>query len=163
MEPNGSLRAEEGKELEEVTMYRQIAGSLIYLTLTRHIIAYVVGVLSRFIQAPRKPHLKATRLVLRYVKSTLSYGVKIKRELSMELIGFCNADYAKDPNTRRCTTGKRQPTVSFLTTEAKYRTATMAAQECVWLVRFLNGLIQVILNPKCGEVHGGIVKIRWSI
>ncbi|KAI3826790.1 hypothetical protein L1987_00846 [Smallanthus sonchifolius] len=102
MESNLALRADEGKELEDVTMYRKIVGSLIYLTLTRPDISYAVGVLSRFVQSPRKPHLDAVRLVLR----------------------------------------KRQPTVSLSTTEAEYRAATMAAQECVWLVQLLKELNQ---------------------
>lgn len=156
MEPSLVLRADEGKELEDVTMYRRIVGSLIYLTLTRPDIAYVVGLLSRFVQAPRKPHLDAVRMVLRYIKSTPGYGVKFKREAKIELVGYCDADYARDITTRRSTTGyvfmigssavawcsKRQPTVSLSTTEAEYRAAKMAAQECVWLLQLLKELNQ---------------------
>ena len=34
MDPNMRLQEDEGKELEDVTMHRQLVGSLIYLTLT---------------------------------------------------------------------------------------------------------------------------------
>lgn len=34
MEPNAKMCAHEGKDLEDATMYRQLVGSLIYLTLT---------------------------------------------------------------------------------------------------------------------------------
>ncbi|KAM0065667.1 putative RNA-directed DNA polymerase [Helianthus debilis subsp. tardiflorus] len=158
MDCNLQLSAEEGKDLEDATMYRKIVGSLIYLTITRPDISYAVGVLSRFMQRPKKPHLDAARRVLRYVKHTPSYGVLFKRESKVKLSGFCDADYAKDPSTRRSTTGfvfmigsgavswcsKRQPTVSLSTTEAEYRAAAMAAQECTWLIRLLNELGQEV-------------------
>ena len=34
MEPKAKMCAHEGKDLEDTTMYRQLVGSLIYLTLT---------------------------------------------------------------------------------------------------------------------------------
>ncbi|KAF7831524.1 Retrovirus-related Pol polyprotein from transposon TNT 1-94 [Senna tora] len=64
MEVNAKLCSAEGKNLEDVTMYRQLVGSLIYLTLTRPDITYAVGVVSRFMQSPKKPHLEAIRRIL---------------------------------------------------------------------------------------------------
>ncbi|KAI3513963.1 hypothetical protein L1887_12232 [Cichorium endivia] len=158
MDTNTKLFAEVGRELEDATVYRKMVGSLIYLTLTRPDIAFPVGVLSRFMQHPRKPHLGAARRVLRYIKATLNYGVKFKREPECKLMGFCDADYAGDVNTRRSTTGyvfmlgssvvswcsKRQPTVSLSTTEAEYRAAAVAAQESVWLIQLLKDLNQEV-------------------
>ena len=46
MESNLKLRKEEGKDLEDARMYRKLVGSLLYLTLTRPDIAFVVGVVS---------------------------------------------------------------------------------------------------------------------
>ena len=48
METNVRLCSEAGKDLKDATMYRQIVGSLIYLTLTRLDIAFAVGVVSLF-------------------------------------------------------------------------------------------------------------------
>ena len=53
------LQKDKEKDLEDVTMYRQLVGSLIYLTLTRPDISYVVGVVSRYMSNPKKPHLDA--------------------------------------------------------------------------------------------------------
>ena len=75
MEPNAKMCAHEGKDLEDATMYRQLVGSLIYLTLTRPDISYAVSVMSRYMQNPKKPHLEAVRRILRYVKSTIDYGL----------------------------------------------------------------------------------------
>ncbi|KAK3033276.1 hypothetical protein RJ639_034350 [Escallonia herrerae] len=65
MEPNAKMCAYEGKDFEEATMYGQLVGSLIYLTLTRPDISYAVGVMSRYMQNPKKLHLEAVRRILR--------------------------------------------------------------------------------------------------
>ncbi|XP_020272258.1 uncharacterized protein LOC109847441 [Asparagus officinalis] len=127
MEPNAKMFAHEGKDLEDATMYRKLVGSLIYLTLTRLDISYAVSVMSRYMQNPKKHHLKAVRRILRYVKSTIDYGLLYKKGGDYKLVGYCDADYARDHDTRRSTTGylfklgsgtsswcsKRQPTISL--------------------------------------------------
>lgn len=60
MDNNDKLCANIGKELDNATMYKNLVGSLIYLTLTRPDITFVVGLLSRYMQSPRNPHLRAT-------------------------------------------------------------------------------------------------------
>lgn len=80
MDANVKLCAHEGKDLEDATMYRQLVGSLIYLTMTRPDISFAVGVVSRFMRKPKKPHLEAVRRILRYVKSTIEYGYTRKVE-----------------------------------------------------------------------------------
>ena len=79
MDPNVRLQEDKGKDLEDVSMFRQLVGSLIYLTLTRPDISYVVGVVSRYMSNPKKPHLDAVRRILRYVKSTINFGILYKK------------------------------------------------------------------------------------
>ncbi|CAM8919002.1 unnamed protein product [Rhodiola kirilowii] len=107
-------------------------------------------------QNPRKPHLEAVRRILRYVKGTTNYGLLYKKGVEGKVIGYSDADYAGDHDTRRSTTGymfhmgsaaiswcsKRQPTVSLSTTEAEYRAAALAAQESTWLMRLMGDLKQ---------------------
>lgn len=64
MEVNLKLRADDGDELEDMHLYKQLVGSLIYHTITRPDIAYAVGVISQFMKNPRKPHLEAIRRIL---------------------------------------------------------------------------------------------------
>jgi hypothetical protein len=52
-------------------MYRHIIGSLIYMTIIRLYLSYRVGMVSYFIQTPRKPHLDAMKCILRYIKHIL--------------------------------------------------------------------------------------------
>lgn len=156
MEPNLKLCAYNGKDLKDTKMYRQIVGSLIYLTISRPDIAFAVGVVSRFMQKPRKTHLEAVKRILRYVKGTIDWGLFYKNGVQSKVSGYCDADYAGDHDTRRSTTGyvfnlgsgaiswcsKRQPTVSLSTTEAEYRAGAMAAQECAWLTQLMKDLNQ---------------------
>ncbi|XP_057481937.1 uncharacterized mitochondrial protein AtMg00810-like [Actinidia eriantha] len=142
MEPNAKMCAHEGKDLEDATMYRQ----------------FVVSVMSRYMQNPKKSHLEAVRRILRYVKNTIDYGLLYKKGEECKLVGYCDADYAGDHDTIRSTTGyvfklgsetiswcsKRQPTVSLSTTEAEYRAAEMAAQESTWLIQLMNNLHQLV-------------------
>ncbi|MCO5578474.1 hypothetical protein L7F22_032316 [Adiantum nelumboides] len=64
LDQNVKLRADEGQVREDVTMYRQIVGSLIYLTISRPDLSYTVGLKSQFMQLPRKPHLDVVRRTL---------------------------------------------------------------------------------------------------
>ncbi|XP_062100355.1 secreted RxLR effector protein 161-like [Humulus lupulus] len=139
-------------------MYMQILGSLIYLGLTRPNISYSVGVMSRYMQNPKKSCLEVVRRILRYIKCTIDYGLMYKKGESCKLVGYFDDDYAGDHDTRRSTTGymfmlgsgmiswcsKRQPTVSLSTTEAEYRTEAMAAQESTWLIQLMKDLHQPI-------------------
>ncbi|KAL0303045.1 UNVERIFIED_CONTAM: Retrovirus-related Pol polyprotein from transposon TNT 1-94 [Sesamum radiatum] len=79
VEPQAKMCAYEGQDLEDATMYRKLVGSLIYLTLTRPDISFGVGVMSRYMQNPKKSHLEAVHRILRYVKDTLSYGIIFKK------------------------------------------------------------------------------------
>jgi hypothetical protein len=71
LEQNVKLSADEGDLVEDTTMYRGIVGSLIYMTITRPDLSYAVGVVSQFMQTPRKSHLDAVRRILKYIKHTL--------------------------------------------------------------------------------------------
>lgn len=55
IEPNFKLKKDEGKILKDAIRFRQLVGSLIYLTITRPDIAYSVGEISQFMQNPCSP------------------------------------------------------------------------------------------------------------
>jgi hypothetical protein len=52
LEQNVKLNADEGDLVEDTIMYRRIVWSLIYMTITRPDLSYVVGVGSQFMQTP---------------------------------------------------------------------------------------------------------------
>ncbi|XP_048226863.1 uncharacterized mitochondrial protein AtMg00810-like [Ricinus communis] len=161
MKPCLKLTKDEGKLLEDATLLRQLVSSLFYLTITRPDISYSVGVISQFMDKPRESHLIAAKRILRYVKSTLNFGLLYKQHASFLLTGFVDADWAGDVNDRRSTTGycfntgstavswcsKKQTTVALSSCEAEYVAAHMATQECIWLKRLIQEIFSVLDYP----------------
>ncbi len=49
---NVKLNVDEGDLVEDTTMYKHIVGNLIYMTITRPYLSYVVGMVSQFMQIP---------------------------------------------------------------------------------------------------------------
>ena len=56
--------------------YRSLIGCLIYLTATRLDIAFVVSSLSHFMHCASELHLQVAKRIVRYIKGTISYGIK---------------------------------------------------------------------------------------
>jgi hypothetical protein len=154
LEQNVKLSADEGDLVEDTTMYKRIVGSLIYMTITRPDLSYAVGMVSQFMQTPRKPHLDAVRRILRYIKHTLHCGIFYEAKSQLQVHGYIDADWAGNVSDRRSTSGflfsfgsgvvswssKKQPTVALSNTEAEYRGATIIACEVVWLQKLLSDL-----------------------
>jgi hypothetical protein len=63
------VKLEDGGEtpLVDNTLYKQLVGSLLYLTHSRPDLSYAVGTVSRFMQEPHELHWKAAKRILRYV------------------------------------------------------------------------------------------------
>ena len=152
------LVRDEGEPLDlEECGYTNLVGSLLYLAVcTRPDIAQAVGALSKYMAAPTTVHWQAAKGVLRYVAGTMDYGITFGK--GEGLLGYCDADYAGDLDTRRSTTGyvfilnggavcwssKRQPTVAASTTEAEYMASAFAVKEALW-IRTL--MINLDLDP----------------
>ncbi len=132
-------------------MYRQLVGSLNYLTTTRPDIAYSVSILSQFMAKPYESHWKETKKVLRYLKGTLNFGIMYADEFDVELAGYSDSDWARNPDDRKSTTGyvfnigsgpiswssKKQPIVSLASTKAEYKALCSATCEAIWIRRIL--------------------------
>ena len=64
LDRNLKLDANSDTAVCETTQYRQLIGSLIYLTITRPDLSYPFGLLSQFMQTPRDIHLDCAKRVL---------------------------------------------------------------------------------------------------
>jgi len=151
---SGVKLAKTGEDLLPVgNQDAELVGSLLYLaTTTRPDIAFAVGVLSHFMSCPKQDHMRAAKMVLRYLRGTTRLGVVYGGSKTLQ--GFVDADWAGDVDGRRSTTGfvftlnggpiawasKRQSTVATSTAEAEYVAAAMATKEALWLRKLLSAL-----------------------
>jgi len=144
--------------LKDPTSYQRLVGKLIYLTMTRPDICYAVQTLSQFMHSPKQSHMNAALKVVKYLKKCPGLGILLSRKCNMEMMAFCDSDYATCPMSRRSITGfciklgesllswktKKQSTISLSSVESEYRSMVKTVCEVVWLRGLLQDLgIQV--------------------
>lgn len=78
-----SLNFYDGDLLSNATHYKRLIGRLLYLTLSRLDITFVVLRLSQFLSKPRLPHLQVAHHLLRYIKSCPSQSISFASSSSM--------------------------------------------------------------------------------
>ena len=66
-----------GKKVDD-TLYKQIVGSLMYLTATRPDIMHTVSVISRYMECPTEIHLLAAKRICRYLQGNKEFGLFYK-------------------------------------------------------------------------------------
>ncbi|XP_038975527.1 secreted RxLR effector protein 161-like [Phoenix dactylifera] len=140
--------------------YASEVGRVMYTMICcRPDLAHAVSQVSRFMANPGKEHWRALKGVFRYLVGTVGVGIFYGQEGSKEknsnmtkenqnrMIGFVDADYGGDMDTRRSTRGyvfclnggpvswrsSLQPITALSTTEAEYIGITEAAKEAPWL------------------------------
>jgi hypothetical protein len=99
------VKLEDGGEtpLVNSTLYKQLVGSLLYLTHSRTDLSYAVGAVSRFMQEPHELHWKAAKCILRYIQSTITFGIHYIADSTLDLIRFTDSDWAGDSIDRKST------------------------------------------------------------
>ena len=92
------LLREPSPVLENPTTFRELIGTFIYLmTATRPDLAYIVTLLSRFMQSPTQMHLQIARRVLRYLKATIAHKLTyVKSPEPLAIVGHSDSDWASD-------------------------------------------------------------------
>ncbi|KAL7589607.1 hypothetical protein Lser_V15G38168 [Lactuca serriola] len=127
-----------------------------------HDLSYVVNQVNQFLHAPTEDHFQAVKRIIRYVKSTISYGLSFSRASSPTILGYLDVDWARCIETCRSTYdysiflggnlvswgAKKQPIVSRSSCESEYRALANAAYEIIWITHLLSELcLQKPLKP----------------
>jgi hypothetical protein len=94
-----------GSYLVDPTMYRQLIGSLMYMIHTKPDICYAVIAMSKFMTEPRQRHCVASKHILRYLRGTITYGLRYTSTGGLFLHGYADVDWAGSPVDRKSTTG----------------------------------------------------------
>jgi hypothetical protein len=159
--PGFKLTRDEGGVQVDSTLYKQMVGSLMYLTATRPDLMFDVSLISRYMEHPTESHFMAAKRILRYIKGTTIFGMFYKKGGVAELFGYTDSDYAGDQNDRKSTSGyvfmmnstavswssKKQPVVTLSTTEAEFIAATSSTCQVIWLRRILKSLNYTQCGP----------------
>ena len=94
MEYNFKLLSDASSETIDATMYRQMIGSLTYLTNMRPYIFFLVNTLIHFLKDQRHVHLIVAKNVIRYLKGTMDYGLKYDANQNINLHNYVDSNWA---------------------------------------------------------------------
>ena len=134
-----------GRKFEDIKLYQQIVGSLIYLSnATRPDIAFSVGVLARSMSSPSQADYNNAKHVMRYLVG--SKNLVLKYNCQQNLVGYSDASYAEEED-RKSVGGylfmqagaviswrsAKQPIVAMSSCEAEYIALSEACKEAVWI------------------------------
>ena len=146
MDLNHKLGEAKEEPMVDKRMYHRLVGRLIYLAHTRPNIAYSVSVISRFMHDPREPHLQVAYRVLHYLKGNPRKGILFKKNDTLALEAYIDADYAGSIVDRRSTTGyctflegnlvtwrsKKQNVVAKSSAKSEFRAIAQRLCELLW-------------------------------
>ncbi|XP_058766626.1 secreted RxLR effector protein 161-like [Vicia villosa] len=136
------------------SMFNQLVGILIYLTITMLDLMYVVNVVKRHMAKPTETHCMATKRILRYVQGTMCFRIFYQRLGNQELVGYIDSDNARCIDDRKSTSGyafilsnavvawssRKHPIVTLNITEAEFIDASTCAGQLIWMKRVLSKL-----------------------
>ncbi|KAJ9557314.1 hypothetical protein OSB04_011928 [Centaurea solstitialis] len=147
MSPSCALDSDPDGQAVDVTTYRGMIGSLMYLTASRPDIMFSTCLCARYQSKPKESHLKAVKRIFRYLKGTVNLVLWYPKGSGYELTGYTDADHGGCKLDRKSTTGhiqflgdklvswasKKQNCVSLSTAEVEYVVAASCCSQIIWM------------------------------
>jgi len=160
---NMKLFSDTSLDLVDATIYRQMIGSLMFLTNTRPEICFSVNTLIQYMVKPRRVHWIAAKHVLRYLKGTVEYGMSYDADQEISLQGYTDADWVGSVTHRKSTSGccfnlgsavtswlnRNHSSVALSIAKAEYIATCSVNGEAVWLRKLLTRLFDLELDVTC--------------
>ncbi|CAN6443374.1 unnamed protein product [Victoria cruziana] len=121
---------------------------------TRPDIAFIVGMLGRYLSNPGKNHWKVVKHVMRYLQGSKDNMLVYRKSNDLEILGYSDSDFAGCQDSRRSTSGYvftlaggaiswksvKQTLVATSTIAAEYIACYEASNQALWLRNFVAGL-----------------------
>ena len=141
------LDADEKGKSVNITTYRGMIGSLLYLIANKPDIMFATSLCGRFQANPKESHLIAVKRIFIYLKGTQGLGLWYPKDTGFNLVGYSDSDYSGCRVDRKSTSGscqflgqrlvscysKKQQSVSTFTTEAEYIDAGSCYAQVLWI------------------------------
>ncbi|KAG8489197.1 hypothetical protein CXB51_017253 [Gossypium anomalum] len=149
--PKSNLEIQEMQKIP----YASAVRSLMYAQVCTHPnIAYIVGMLDRYLSNPGIDHWIAAKRVMRYLQRTKDYMLTYKKSDHLEVIGYSDSDFAGCQDSRKSTSGYiyllaggaiswksvKQTLVASSTMAAEFVACYKASNHGMWLRNFVIGL-----------------------
>ena len=89
--PKNNLEPKEMQKIPYASAIRSLMYAQVYM---RPDIAYIVGMLGRYLSNPGLDHWKATKRVMRYLQRTKYFMLTYRKSDQLEIIGYSDSDFA---------------------------------------------------------------------
>lgn len=148
-----------GPNLGNPSEYHQLVGDLMFLVNCRPDICFAVNILSQFMVEPHHMHWIAAKNLLRYLRGTITYGLRYTVE-NVRLHGYFDVDWTGSVVDCKSRCGccfslgsdsiswmsRKQKSVSLSTIEDEYITASMTSCDAVCLRKLFSELFGHVLD-----------------
>ena len=135
--------------------YASAVGSIMYAQVcTRPDLAYITGMLGRYLSNPGLDHWKAVKRVLRYLQRTKGHMLVYRKSEKLEVIGFSDSDFTGCQDSMSSTSGyvfllaggaiswksAKQSLIASSTMAAEFYACHLASDQGIWLKNYVTGL-----------------------
>lgn len=151
-----------GKSVD-TKIYRNMIGSLLYLSTSRLDISYSIGACVRYQADPKESHLKVVKRIIRYINSTINHGLWYSFDTNnIVIVGYSDANRAGNVDDRKNTSGKclyiencliswhnkKHNSISLSISEVNYITTRSGCTQLLWMKQILKdyGICQDTMN-----------------
>jgi hypothetical protein len=108
----------------------------------------VVGMVGRYQAAPKESHLLAVKIIFRYLKGKMNYGLWYPRNHNFQLSVYSDVDWANCVDERKRMSGgafflgdyivawlrKKQSSISLSSTKYEYIVASTCCTKVLWMI-----------------------------
>ena len=129
-------------------------GSLLYVTTSRPYIMQAIGLVARFQSAPKETHVQVVKIIFRYLKGTLEFGLWYSRINDFTLIAYIDVNWAGSIDDKKSTSEgefflgkclvswlrKKQTLISLSIAEAEYIVAATCCTQVMWMKQDLQDI-----------------------